>query len=615
MFLLTGRTMSDKAPLYAKWPVIIKIIKIAGIRPIHIIFPIIASFVMASVEGLATILLFPIVKGVISLDFSFLKTTPVIKNIIFLLPAEILESNTALLILVIGIFFSMILLKNGLKYCFAVVEAYQSRTLSSNIKNEIFKRYLSFGKLFYDRTHLSYLLTVIQSDSQAVIHAIKSFTGLLQGFFVLLVYLAILFKISWVMTLCSLLLIPVLDISLRWLINKIRRASIYSMKARQSFQQHLYNTLLCMTLVKSYQNQAAEIKEFAIRQATNEKFSVGMTKKQALINPIQEVLTAITVLIIAVAMFITVSAGRARIEGFFVFFYVLKRSTAQFAIFNSAKTSVATLTGPLLELDRIFNDSNKFFVESGGKHFPGLNDRIEVKDLTFAYIPGHPVLKDLACSMEKNKFTAIVGASGSGKTTLVSLIMRFYDCPAKSIFIDGNDIRDYSLKTLLKNIALVSQDTLLFADTIKNNIAYGMDKNKVEKELPEILKKAQLHDFVAGLPDGLDTFIGERGIKLSGGERQRVAIARALLKDPEILILDEATSSLDSHTESMIQEALAEAVKGKTAIVIAHRLSTIKKADKILVLEHGRVVEAGSLNELLDKKGKFFEYWEKQKFF
>jgi ABC-type multidrug transport system fused ATPase/permease subunit len=210
--------------------------------------------------------------------------------------------------------------------------------------------------------------------------------------------------------------------------------------------------------------------------------------------------------------------------------------------------------------------------------------------------------------------TAIVGQTGSGKTTLINLLMRFYDIPKNSIKIDDDDIKDLTIKSLRRYIAIVSQETQLFNESLRTNLVYGLDNEISDEEAISALKKARLYDYVSKLPEGIDTFIGDKGVKLSGGEKQRLAIARALLKGSEILILDEATSSLDTKTERLIQEAINEAIKDKTSIVIAHRLSTIKHADKIVVLENGNVAEQGTLKELLKMKGLFYQYWEEQKF-
>ncbi len=263
----------------------------------------------------------------------------------------------------------------------------------------------------------------------------------------------------------------------------------------------------------------------------------------------------------------------------------------------------------------MLTDEDKFIVPHGNIDFQGLKERIQFNRLNFSYYKDRQILFDVSFSVEKGKMVAIVGSTGAGKTTLVNLLLRFYDCPPNAILLDGVDVRDFTIKSLLDQSTYVSQETLLFSDTLKANIIYGLKEVPGEEVIIDALKKSRLYDFVASLPQGLDTYIGDRGVKLSGGEKQRVAIARVILRNAPILILDEATSSLDSKTERLIQEAIDEAVKNKTVVVIAHRLSTVKNADKIVVIENGRFIEEGSLEQLIGKKGKFYEYWEEQKFY
>jgi len=299
-----------------------------------------------------------------------------------------------------------------------------------------------------------------------------------------------------------------------------------------------------------------------------------------------------------------------------VFFFVLKRCMWTFGFLNQLQVSFAAARGQVLEIMSVLDDHEKYFVPDGQVEFTGLKREIEFHHLNFSY-PGHiQALKDITFSIDKGKMTAIVGSSGSGKTTLVHLIMRFYDSLPGSLKIDGVDIRDFSVASLHSKIALVSQDALLINASLRFNLTYGMNGEVVKEEkMNDILERARLSDFVKNLPMGLETEIGDRGIRLSGGEKQRVAIARAILHNPEILLLDEATSALDTQTEQLIQEAIDELIKDKTGIVVAHRLSTIQHADKVIVIEKGRMVEEGSLQMLLSSKGKFYEYWEAQKFY
>ena len=237
---------------------------------------------------------------------------------------------------------------------------------------------------------------------------------------------------------------------------------------------------------------------------------------------------------------------------------------------------------------------------------------VKFEEVSFSYDQKRPILKNLSIDIPAGQTIAIVGPSGSGKSTIGRLLFRFYDVNGGAVFIDGQDVRDITQDSLHRFIGVVPQDTVLFNDTIYYNIAYGRE-SATRNEVIEAAKNAQIHDFIMLLPDRYETRVGERGLKLSGGEKQRVGIARTLLKDPPILLLDEATSALDSETEHEIQEALERAGQGRTVITIAHRLSTVQKADRILVLEKGTVVETGTHNELLEQNGRYLDLWTLQR--
>jgi len=246
----------------------------------------------------------------------------------------------------------------------------------------------------------------------------------------------------------------------------------------------------------------------------------------------------------------------------------------------------------------------------GAIELPLISREIRIESATFSY-ENEPVLKDVDLVIDAGEMVAFVGMSGGGKSTLVNLIPRFYDVDTGSIRIDGHDIRDVTLASLRSQIGIVTQQTILFNDTIRNNIAYG-DIRKGDEDIVNAAKAANAHDFITRLPQGYDTLIGEQGLKLSGGERQRISIARALLKDAPILILDEATSSLDTEAEMEVQEALDKLMRNRTTLVIAHRLSTIRNADRIMVMVDGRIVEEGTHESLLEKQGEYCKLYNLQ---
>ena len=268
----------------------------------------------------------------------------------------------------------------------------------------------------------------------------------------------------------------------------------------------------------------------------------------------------------------------------------------------------------LVDMGEMFNlleQETEIVDKPNAKPINVTNGQVKFSNVYFSYDSKRPILNDLSIEIQGGAKVAIVGSSGSGKSTIGRLLFRFYDVSGGSVSIDGQDIKNVTQSSLHNAIGVVPQDTVLFNDSIFYNIAYGKD-NATKAEVEEAARAAQIHEFIASLPDGYGTTVGERGLKLSGGEKQRVGIARTLLKDPPILLLDEATSALDSETEREINDALENAGKGRTVISIAHRLSTISDADKIVVLERGEIVEIGKHSNLLKNRSRYFELWNMQ---
>ncbi len=597
---------------------LIELLKRADVRLIYYIPVALLSFIGTIFEGLHVAILIPMARGIMELDFSFIKDLSVFKILSSHLPnftAYVTRNNTSIFAFLMIAILGSIVLKHIFLLLSHLLLIWQKKRFSENIRDIIFSRYLKFGKLFFDRTSVGRLSTILIKSTGGVDVLLWNFRELFTGSFTLFVYFILMCLISWKLTILALLLFPLLNYSISWLIRKMKKTSNIYIESYMTAGWRIFDVLSSITLVKSYSNEKEERRRFKNIAGEIAQLSFSNEKKTLLINPIQEIIVISVILaIFSIAAYMFAKGHGTGIAGFLVFFYILRRATAPFAKLNQFRGVLARAEGEINTLFGILDSRDKFLVPEGELIFSGLKDGIRFKNVNFSYTQRVSVLKDISFRIEKGKITAIVGPTGSGKTTIINLIMRFYDCPASSLFIDGTDIRNFNIESLMKHAALVSQDTPLFNDKIRNNITYGLTRKVSEEELTGVVKKARLYDFVASLPGKFDTLIGDRGVKLSGGEKQRLSIARALLKGSEILILDEATSSLDSRTERLIQEAIDEAVKNKTAIVIAHRLSTIKNADKIIVIEGGKVAEEGRLQELLDKKGKFYEYWQEQKF-
>ena len=593
---------------------ILKLLKLIKVSPLYLLIPIALSLGAAAFEGVSVGLLIPLLSGFLTKDFSFIKQIPVLKDVIGFMPSGILESDKALFGVLIGIFVGAVILKNILRYFSAVGMSYYTYRAIHHLRKKIFERYLSFGKYYFDRTSIGHHSAVMSQFAPVALQPVYEVDKRINAFFSLAVYMAVMSFISWKLTLFAIPLFVILYFSIQSIVTKIRNLSHETVESGRNLSKKTIEILSLVALVKASGTQKEEGGRFSA--ISDEKSAIDFKSDlyQHMVNPLHELIVLASALLLFTAMlYLLVQESADAAPSFMVYFYLVLNSSSKFGVLAGFRNVLAKVTGSLEEVLGIFSDESKFFVPQGTRNFQSLKQSIEFKNLSFNYPEHREVLKNVSLSFEKEKMTAIAGPTGGGKTTVVSLIMRYYDCPAGTIFIDGADIREFDINSLLKHIALVSQETLLLNDTLRNNIAYGAERVS-DSEVAEVIERARLSDFVSSHPRGADMVIGDRGVKLSGGEKQRVSIARALLKKAEIIILDEATSSLDSMTEKLIQEAINEAVEGRTAIVIAHRLSTIKHADKIIVLSGGQCKEEGSLNELLSKKGEFYEMWEEQKF-
>jgi subfamily B ATP-binding cassette protein MsbA len=417
---------------------------------------------------------------------------------------------------------------------------------------------------------------------------------------------------DWKLAILSLVGMPLALFPLFRLSSHLRASSETSLRRWRDISEILQETISGFRVVKAFGMEGFEIDRF--RRASGRLLNVNMriTRQTSIVPPLME---AVGGLALVGAIFYgsyAIRTGHLTTGAFTSFLAAL------FAMYTPIKRLSrvnATLQAALAASGRIFEvlDTEEEVREApGAKSIPRLERSIEYREVGFRYDGSAiPVLRRLSFGVNKGEVVAIVGLSGAGKTTLVNLLPRFYDVSEGEILLDGSDVREATLKSLREQIGLVTQETVLFNDSVRANIAYGLqgvEGTKVEAAA----RAAFAHDFILNLPRRYDTNIGERGLRLSAGERQRIAIARALLKDPPILILDEATSALDSQSETLVQQALSNLMKGRTTLVIAHRLATVKNANRILVLDGGEIGESGTHDELLRRSGLYRRLYELQ---
>lgn len=582
----------------------------------YFIVGIFASFLIALFDGLSLGLLVPLLKGIIGMDFDFLKNLPIIKPIIVRFP-ELLSLAPAkfLFILLITIIFLSSIAKNICRYLYGLYNTLQKEKYVFNLNRFLFDRYLNFGKLYFDNTGNAHTFTVFKYTNyiRTILNATKS---ILPDIASIAVYTAILLFISWQLTAFVVLSFLPLYSSSTWIIKKIQATSTSYNAATIRLNREILNIFSCMSIVLVYNKQNEGRKQFNYLNEQIKRLEFSLSKKTGLISPLQE--TIILVLLLFMVSLVSIMLVRFKIgeiSSYLVYFYIVRKTFPCIISLNHARSNLMRAKAPIKEIYKIFTNEGKYFIHAGRERFVTLREKIEIRNLNFSYTSKRRVLKDLNLTIKRGKMVAIVGPTGSGKSTIMNLFLRLYDCGPGTIFLDGKDITDFTIESLREKMSYVSQDILLFNNTIRYNMAFSSPRPVSEEALIDASKKAQIYDFVKKLPNGFDTQIGDRGLKLSGGERQRISIARALLKKSEMFFLDEATSSLDTHTERLIQKAIDEAAKNRTSLVVAHRLSTIKNADWIVVIKNGMLVEQGSLQDLLSKEGYFYRYWQEQKFY
>jgi ATP-binding cassette, subfamily B, bacterial MsbA len=529
-----------------------------------------------------------------------------------LLPSRFTNAWTMVAVALIG----STILKGIFDYTGTYLVNHAGFGMITDLRDDLYNAIMRRSAAFFSKHTTGTLLSTIVNDIERVQYAMSAVLAeFLQQFFTFLwvaVVVVILGgKLAWVL----LLFVPVIVYSSRKIGSRVRSTTRHGQDRLAEIQNILHETITGNRIVKAFNSEIWEISRF--RGAARRLFRANLRSvaATAISSPLMDIFGAAGIALL-------LSLGREQVKhgamtpGIFVAFitavFSLYNPVRKFAQFNN---NFQQALGASTEIFKFMDVEDDVREKAHAKRLPPFENAVQFEHVGFTYgsetEEARGVLRDINLEGRRGEVLAIVGSSGAGKSTLVHLIPRFFDVTGGRLLIDGHDVRDVTLASLRSQVGIVTQETVLFNDTVRNNIAYGQP-HVPQKEVEAAARAALAHDFILNLPAGYDTVIGERGVRLSGGERQRLAIARALLKNAPILILDEATSALDSESESLVQAALHNLMSGRTVFVIAHRLSTVRRADRIVVIEHGVIADIGTHEELMQKLGTYRRLYEMQ---
>jgi len=502
--------------------------------------------------------------------------------------------------------------KNIFGYLQTYLTVYLEQRVLFRIRNDAYGHLQILPLSFYEREKTGHIISRLTNDVSMLQGAVIGVAAsVIRNGIMALIGLFVVLAVSWKLSILTFTIVPVNLVLIDMIGRKLKKRSYRTQEGMAEMTAVLDESISGMRVVKAFNMGEYEKRRF-------EKYNLGYTLQYlkmklwgAVASPTSELLGTFSIVVILFYGGNLVLSGTLTPENLILFVGAMIWVVTPVKNLGKLNTSIQE---SLACADRVFAvmdvapEPGEFAAKTRRARF---EESIRFESLNFEYVPGRPVLKNISFSVQPGEVVALVGPSGAGKTTLVDLIPRFYDPTSGRILIDGVDIGEFDLKSLRSLMGMVTQEVILFNDTVRNNIAYGMQGCPLEKII-EAARAANAHDFITTLSNGYDTVIGERGSQLSGGQRQRISIARAVLKNPQVLIFDEATSALDTESEILVQEAIDRLLKGRTTFVIAHRLSTVQSADRILVLEDGEIREIGTHSELIDSNGVYKRLYDLQ---
>lgn len=544
-------------------------------------------------------------------------------DLYYLLGEQIAAHGGGIMLAWLGLFLAVM---TGLKCLTAWLANYYMVPLRTGVlrdlRRQLYDKVVALPLGYFTQERKGDILSRMTNDVNEVEASIMSALDVLfKDPIMITIYLLTLFVISWQLTLFVLILLPIAGLLIGRIGRNLKRASKQGQEQNADILSQMEETLSGLRVVKAF-NAEDKLRERFNRliDATRRTFN-RINRRYYLAHPVSEFLGTCLIAVILWFGGILILDGHSTIDAATFIYYLI----IFYSIINPAKDlsragySIRKGTASLERIDKVLDTRSNIIEEEDAQAITGFGDAIRYEHVSFAYDARRTVLQDINLTIRKGQIVALVGQSGSGKTTLADLLPRFYDVAEGKILIDGTDVRRLRIHDLRELMGYVNQDAILFNDTIYNNITFGVDTTQPAPDglsWPEAVERAariaNAHEFIAALPDGYQTGIGDRGSRLSGGQRQRISIARAVLKNPPILLLDEATSALDSESEKLVQQALEQLMRDRTTLVIAHRLSTIRNADLICVLHEGRIVEQGTHDTLIKKGGYYSRLVEMQ---